>query len=286
LLLSVGSCWAQDKDRKSRITVCDNLFRTGQLEAALNCYRQSLETDPHNPSANLRVCQVLEATGKVDQMEPFISRLDRSSNEVRSFLEMLSSDYGALEICCEGPVACRHVFRGKAKMQFVPPEELEPGKAKRLSAINNRFKNAGDLWFQKKGPDSSLGKIYFFPIIVGAPMPYMVQIGGQSYTFNFNFLQREAFLMKSGDLDTVTCVIPDSMAEVQVEIDDPDFLAGLSLTSATDSSRLEIDNGRYYISRGQTPALQFEKKGKPIMNKKYLIISSLVLASALILFQR
>jgi hypothetical protein len=273
----------QEKGSSNKLTTCENLLRTKQVDAALQCYLQAVETDISNPKLNLRVCQILEAQGKVDQMEPYFSRLDKNNSDAAAFIDMLSLNYGNLNINCSGTGGCPFFFLGKARMTFTPPEDLEAAKAKRLSIINQDIKD-GKLWFQKDKENGASTIIAYFPVVTSAPLPFTADIAGNSRNFDFNFISRASLDLTPADFDSIYCGIPDTMAELQVEVDDPDYVAHFN--SIPSSSQLFIEDGRYYATRGGISSLEFQRKGRPTINKKYLLVTSIVITSAMILLQR
>jgi tetratricopeptide (TPR) repeat protein len=281
VLFLFNSALGQERGSPSKITVCENLLRTGQMDAALVCYRQALETDPDDPGLNLKVCQILEATGRVDQIGPYLNRIDESSKETGDFTDMLSANYGTLTIVCEGSVECPRYFKAKTNLKFTPPEELEPAKSIRLASLNGAFGDRGTLWFRRETENRSVARIDYFPIIVGAPLPYDVEILRSNYQFNFNFVELANLAITTKDLYDIQCAIPDTMAQVQIEIDDSDYEAALAF-----ESHAIAEQGRYFVARGDASTLTFQKRGRPTINKKYLMITSVVLTTAVLLFQR
>jgi hypothetical protein len=279
-----GPVMAQDKENLARTTVCENLARSGQLDAALNCFMQVLESGPDDRLLNLRVAQLLEATGQVDLIGPYLAKVDSSATEVRGFLEMLSNNYGTLKIFCEGSTSCPRYYKAGVKIRFSPPEELEQAKATRLAAINNMLRSGGQLWFFQENDKKASAAIEYFPVVVGVPMPYSAETGAGTVDFNFHFVQRSELTIKSGDLDSIQCAVPDTLVELQVEIDDPEYDA--LIRSDRGESELLLEKGRYYLSRGDLSSLHFHRKGRPTISRKYLLITSLVLTSAVILMQR
>ena len=249
----------------------------------MKCYLQFLETDAANPVVNLRVCQILEAQGLVDKMEPYFSRVDRSSTEGADFIQTLGLNYGTLKIICEGSTGCPFFFTGRANISFSPPEELEPSKAARLKNINLSLDH-NRLWFQKAKSGESSMSIAYFPVVTGAPLPYEAKISSRTAEFDFNFVSRSDLLLTPADLDSVFCGIPDTMAELRVEIDDPDFEA--TFRPVAGSAQLLSNDGRFYAPRGATSALEFGRKGRTVINKKYIVVTSVVLTTAMLFLQR
>jgi hypothetical protein len=107
-----------------------------------------------------------------------------------------------------------------------------------------------------------------------------------SHNFNFNFLTKENLHIKCEVLDSIYCTVPDSLVEVQLEIDDPDFEVAFKDLVLADTASLRFDQNRYYIQQGETPVLYFQKKGRPSMGKKYFVITSAILTAAMLLLQR
>lgn len=276
--------YAQAPDISSKRSVCDNLMATGQLETALKCYLEIEAAKPGDPEANLRISKILEATGKVDQIGPYISRIDSSSAEAAAFLELLKNNYGTLLINCDGAKSCFRYFSAYPKIEFAPPAPLQGGAAIRLAALNAAYASRRELSFHKTGANAYQADIPFFPVLTGAPIPYNVTISNQTYSLDFNFLQRGTLDLSANKLDSVACKIPDGIVEVQLETDDPDFDAILAESSAREG--FEIEQGRYYLSEGQSPRLEFQKKDKPQLGKNYFVVTSIILTSALILLQR
>ena len=153
-----------------------------------------------------------------------------------------------------------------------------------LAALNAAYASRRELSFHKTGANAYQADIPFFPVLTGAPIPYNVTISNQTYSLDFNFLQRGTLDLSANKLDSVACKIPDGIVEVQLETDDPDFDAILAESSAREG--FEIEQGRYYLSEGQSPRLEFQKKDKPQLGKNYFVVTSIILTSALILLQR
>ncbi len=277
-----GQAHGQGK-AETKTTVCDNLLRTGQMDAAQQCYLQALESDPSNATINLRVCQILEAQGRVDKMEPYLSRVDKSSPEGADFLQMLELSYGTLNIGCRGNTGCPFFFLGRAAIAFTPPEDLEPSKAARLEVINRGLKD-GRLWFQKENSEKASAAIAYFPVVTGAPLPYEARVSERTESFDFNFVARADLELTPADFDSLFCGVPDTMVELRVEIDDPEFEA--TFRPVAGSAQLLSGEGRFYASRGGTSMLEYERKGRPGINKKYLVVTSAVLTTAMLLLQR
>jgi hypothetical protein len=288
LILAFIACcsvqaFAQTKTSEPKTTVCDNLLRTNQLEAALQCYIQALQDYESSPQINLRVCQILEALGRADQMEPYFSRLDKNSPDAIAFVDMITQNYGPLTITCLGDIGCPFFFTGKTDISFTPPEDIEQPKAKRLAYINEGLKG-GKLSFLKQSPDEASTIIPYFPVVTGAPLPYVANIAGKESEVDFNFASRSGLQIIPRDLGNILCGVPDTMAELQVEIDDPEFQASLKPIPST--SQIITEGGRYYAKLGETAAVEFQRKGRPSINKKYVVATSLVLTSIMVLLQR
>jgi hypothetical protein len=283
VVLFSGFSNAQNNGEPTKTPICDNLLRTGQMDAAMQCYLKSLDDDPANPQANLHVCQILEGQGRVDRLEPYLSRIDSSSKDAGAFLEMLAANYKTLKVSCDGNSGCSRYFKGCMSLSFVPPEDLEPAKAARLAAIEKSLRD-GQLWFYPSEGGGSVSAIEDFPVITGVPLPYSAQSKAGVHEFAFNFIECSSLDLTTADFDSVRCGVPDTMVQLQVEIDDPGYEA--FLRSATGSNLPSDKDGRYYFSRGDNSELIFQRKGRPVINKKYLLITSLVLTSTLILFQR
>lgn len=283
VVLISGLAKAQVNSEPTKTPICDNLLRTGQMNAALQCYLKSLDDDPANPQANLHVCQILEAQGRVDQLEPYLSRIDRASKEAGAFLEMLAANYKTLKISCDGNSGCSRYFKGCMSLSFIPPEDLEPAKASRLAAIEKSLRD-GQLWFYPSEGGGSVSAIELFPVVTGVPLPYTAKSASGEHEFAFNFIECSPLDLTTADFDSVRCGVPDTLVQLQVEIDDPGYEAFLRNTNG---SNLPSDkDGKYYFSRGDNSELIFQRKGRPVINKKYLLITSLVLTSTLIFFQR
>jgi hypothetical protein len=216
-------------------------------------------------------------------MEPYFSRIDKTSAEGNDFAQMLDLNYGTLKIDCEGNTGCPFFFVGRAKVTFTPPEDLEPSKAARLQIINQSFASTR-LWFQKESPGKASTSIAFFPVVTGAPLPYEAQISSRTAEFDFNFVARAALQLTPSDFDSVFCGVPDTMAELRVEIDDPEFEA--MFRPVAGSAQLLSEEGRFYAPRGATSMLEYERKGRPSINKKYIVVTSVVLTTAMIFLQR
>ena len=266
--------------------VCNDLLQTGQLETAFDCYHQEYNKYPNNPLINLRLCQILETTGRVNEIEPYISKLDSSSTEARKFMEYLSTNYQTLKIELDSKVDCPLYFAGRAKIEFVPPSELDKARADHLSSINRMFKPYGDLYFRKIDQNTSITEIPYFPIITDAPLPYTAMFSENSYNFNFNFLGREALYIDNEAFDSVYCIVPDSLVEIQLEIDDPDYEVSFKNLVSMDTSLLKLDQNIYFIQQGEMPEFYFQKKGRPTLGKKYFVITSVILTAAMLLLQR
>jgi tetratricopeptide (TPR) repeat protein len=265
--------------------VCDELYRTGQYETALNCYQKALAEGADNPALYLRLCKVYEALGEVDKIQQYLPKVDSTSTEARDFLEMLKSEYGTLNIRCSGQAKCPIYFVSRPSLNFIAPTELESGRAKRLLAINELYSKRSNIWFRKINPDEYIANIGYFPIVSGAPLPYKAEIADNQFEFNFNFIERGELCLSYRDLDSVYCGVPDSIVEVRISIDDPDFEAVIS-NGISGDDRTELLDGRYYFKQGDKPTLAIQKKDRVLSGRKYFIVSSLVLTSAFILLQR
>ena len=283
IFIFAGQALAQEKGSDVKTSICDNLLRTGQYGAALQCYLQALEGNETNALLNLRICQILEAQGKADQMEPYFAKLDKSNPDAAAFIQMLSQNYAPLDIVCKGEISCPFYFVGRTSITFTAPEEFESPKAKRLAFINDGLKD-GKLWFQRNDRGEASSRISYFPIVTGAPLPYSSEIAGKTGEFDFNFISRANVEIVSTDLANILCGVPDTMVELQVEIDDPDYEA--SFKPMPNSAQMLIQSGRYYTSQGRMSALEYQKKGRSAINKKYLIITSVVLTSIMVFLQR
>ena len=275
---------AQSPDLAGKRSVCDNLMATGQLETALKCYLEIEAAKPGDPEVNLRICKILEATGKVDQIGPYIAKIDSSSAEAAAFLELLSSSYGDLIINCDGAKSCFRYFSAYPKIEFEPPAPLEGGAAARLDRLNADYANRREIPFQKAADNTYQAELPYFPVLTGAPLPYNVTISAQTHSLDFNFLQRGALDLAAADLDSIVCKIPNGMVELLLETDDPDFDA--ILTESSGKEGLDFERGRYYLSGAQAPRLDFKKKDRPQIGKNYFIVTSIIITSALILLQR
>lgn len=276
---------AQKSPAPKGTPICDELYRTGQYETALNCYQTALDKDTDNPTLNLRLCKVLESLGEVDKIQLYIQKIDSTSAEAQDFLRILETEYGTLNIRCFGKAKCPIYFVARPSLNFIAPTELEAGRGKRLSVINEMFSRRSDIWFKKNNPDDYIASIGFFPIVSGAPLPYTADISGKRLEFNFNFIERGDFNLSYSDLDSVYCDVPDSVAELRIAVDDPEFEAVLSNTRAGTDKAEPLDD-RYYFNHGDKPTLTIQKKDRALGGRKYFIVSSLVLTSAFILLQR
>ncbi|HBC46660.1 MAG TPA: hypothetical protein DEO84_08425 [candidate division Zixibacteria bacterium] len=266
-----------------RATICDDLLRTNQMDAALECYLKALDNNPTDPAINLHICQILESKGQVDQLEPYLSKLNRNSKDASAFIEMLGVNYKTLQISCDGNSGCRRYFRAGIGITFIPPEDLEAAKASRLAAIQKQL-GEGNLWFYPSQGGKSVSSIENFPVITGVPLPYSAQVKSGEREFTFNFIECSGLNLSITDLDSIRCGVPDTLAQLQIEIDDPDY--EVFLRNTTGDKLVNIDDDKYYLSRGENSEIMFQRKGIPLLNRKYLLITSLVLTSALILFQR
>jgi tetratricopeptide (TPR) repeat protein len=276
---------AQKNQVSKATSICDELYRTGQYETALNCYQTALAKDTDNPAINLRLCKVLEALGQVDKIQPYLQKIDSTAAEAGDFLQMLGTEYGTLNIRCSGRAKCPVYFVARPSLSFTAPTELESGRAKRLMLINDKYSKRTDIWFGKSGQDEFVSSIGYFPIVTGAPLAYTADIAGNRLEFNFNFIERGEFALSYRDLDSVYCGIPDSVAELRMAVDDPDFEAIVS-NSMAGAAKIEPLDGRYYFNQGDKPDLAIQKKDHVISGHNYFVISSLVLTTAFILLQR
>lgn len=265
--------------------ICDELYRTGQYETALNCYQKALNEDGNNPQINLRLCKVLEALGEVDKIQQYLQKVDSTPAEAGEFLQMLGAEYGTLNIRCSGQAKCPIYFVARPSLNFIAPTELESGRSRRLMIINEMYSKRADIWFRKVNQDEYAGSIGYFPILSGAPLPYTAEIAGNRLEFNFNFIERGDFTLSYHDLDSVYCGVPDSVAELRVAVDDPDFNAIISNTE-TGGAGAELLDGSYYFSYGDKPTITLQKKDRSLGGRKYFIVSALVLTSAFLLLQR
>jgi len=276
---------AQKNQVSKSTSICDELYRTGQYETALNCYQTALAKDTNNPAINLRLCMVLEALGEVDRIQPHLQKIDSTNAEARDFLQMLNTEYGTLNVRCSGQAKCPVYFVARPSLSFTAPTELESGRAKRLVVINDMYSKRSDIWFSKISQDEFISSIGYFPILTGAPLPYTADIAGNKLEFNFNFIERGEFALSFRDLDSVYCGVPDSVAELRMAVDDPDFEAIVS-NSMAGAAKIEPLEGRYYFNQGDKPTLAIQKKDRTVSGRNYFIVSSLVLTTAFILLQR
>lgn len=285
ILFSISHGFARGIPASKSSPICDELYRTGQYETSLNCYQNALAKDPSNSALNLKMCLVLEALGKIEQIQPYLGKIDSSSEESKSFLEMINAEYGTLTLRCTGQSKCPIYFVARPALNFIAPSELELGRARRLSIINNKYSNRSNIWFRKTGKDKFIASIDHFPVVLSAPLPYSVDISGNKLEFNYNFLERGELVLSTSDIDSIACSVPDSVAELQMVVDDPDYEAVISKT-AVGATPIEPMEGKYYFNNGDMPALAIQKADRTISGHKYFIISSLILTSAFILLQR
>ncbi len=280
-----GIAVADKKPVSKSTAICDELYRTGQYETALNCYQKALADGAGNPTIYLKLCMVLEALGQIEKIQQYLSKIDTTSAEARGFLEMLKTEYGTLNIRCQGQAQCPVYFVARPSLNFIAPAELESGRAKRLSIINEKYSKRSEIWFRKTNQEEYMAAIDYFPVISGVPLPFIAQIGDSLFEFNFNFMERSDFIISYGSLDSVYCGIPDSIAEVRISIDDPDFEAMISNSEAENGHAVFLD-GRYYFRQGDRPVIKIQKNDRSLGNRKYFIFSSLALTTAFILLLR
>jgi hypothetical protein len=266
--------------------VCDNLLQSGQLETALDCFLKEHEKYPDHPLINLHICRLLEADGQLHKMGPYLAKIDTASAEAQTFLEYLSANYARLKIELSGKVICPVYFGVKTKIEFAPPVDLAASKMKRLSYINENLSNSGNFMFRKQGKETGITEIPYFPIITEAPLPYAVEFTDDSYSFNLNFMTQEALRIDAESFDSIYCIVPDDMVEIQLEIDDPDFEVAFRMPEIADSSIIKFDQNRYLVKEGEMPVIYYQKKGRPALNKKYFITTSAILTAVMLLLQR
>ncbi|MCD6161521.1 MAG: hypothetical protein J7K40_03790 [candidate division Zixibacteria bacterium] len=285
LLLLLVLCLCIEAVGQGKKSICDDLFQTGQLETALECYQGIYELNSDDPLVNLRLCKIIEAIGDVENIGPYIGKIDSSSTEALSFLEYLNSNYQTLKVELTGEIKCPLYFAGKTLAEFTPPSDLSQAKAARLATINSVY-NPGILMFHKTDPTTGISEIRYFPVVTDVPLPYNVKLSDSSYNLNFNFLNKEPLQIDCSDLDSMYCRVPESIAEVQVEIDDTDFDVSLRKAVLADSAGFNFVNTRYYINQGVKPVLHYQKKGIQQKGKKYFVMTSAILTVAMLLFQR
>lgn len=285
LPLLIILCLCVETSGQDKKSICNDLFLTGQLETALNCYKDIYKLNPDDPFINLRLCQILEANGEVENIDAYIGKIDSLSKDALSFLEYLDANYQTLNVELTGDIGCPLYFVGVTLAEFTPPSELSQSKAARLSRLNSDY-NPGKLMFFKTDPTTGVSAIRYFPIVTDVPLPYSIKLSGSSYNLNFNFLNKETFQIDCNDLDSIYCRVPENITEVQVEIDDTDYEVSLRKAAQTDTTGLQFVETRYYINQGIMPVLHYQKKGIHQKGKKYFVMTSAILTVAMLLFQR